>query len=338
MKRRLRAAAAAILVSVTVALSACTSPAPIVPKQSTDATAISEAFKSRGMMDHLKALQDIAGANGGNRASGSSGYEESARYVEEQLRAAGYKPVRQSFTYRDRRSDGQIESFNVLADSVGSAEHTIVVGGHLDSVRNGPGINDNGSGVAAILETALWMAESGTKPVNRVRFAFWGSEEVSLNGSRHYVDELSASEIDQTELNLNLDGVASANGVRFVHDGDGSTFGDGGPDGSKAIEDVFLKYFAENQLAAEATPFDGGSDYAPFLKAGIPAGGLFTGDVGTKTQAQVKSFGGVSGADHDPCYHKSCDTTENVDPELLKEMTGALAYATVAFAMGTPSG
>ena len=158
----------------------------------------------------------------GTGPSGTSGYEESARYVEEQLRAAGYAPVRQTFTFKeDGRRGKTVESFNILADTGGDAGHTVVVGAHLDSVQEGPGINDNGSGVAAVLETARWMKEAGITPANRVRFAFWGGEEDGLYGSQHYVDELSAAEIGQTAANLNVDMVASPNGVRSVHDGDG---------------------------------------------------------------------------------------------------------------------
>ena len=299
-----------------------------------DARTVLAAFKSRGMVDHLKALQSIADANGGTRASGTSGYEESARYVEEQLRAAGYAPVRQTFTFRgDGRGKPRVESFNILADTGGNAAHTVVVGAHLDSVKEGPGINDNGSGVAAVLETARWMKEAGIKPANRVRFAFWGGEEDGLYGSQHYVDELSQAEIGQTAANLNVDMAASPNGVRSVHDGDGSDFGHAGPAGSKAIEDILFRYFQENALPAETTPFDGGSDYDAFLSAGIPGGWLFTGDVEKKSQAQAQSFGGAAGKVLDPCYHEACDTIANTNPELLQEMSGALAYATVAYAM-----
>lgn len=285
-------------------------------------------------MKHLEALQRVAESTGGNRASGTSGYEASARYVEEQLRAAGYKPVRQVFTYRDDRRDTDVETFNILADTAGDRADTIVVGAHLDSVRRGPGINDNGSGVAALLETARWMAETGIKPNNRVRFAFWGAEEVDLLGSQHYVDSLGSSGIAQTMMNLNLDMVASPNGGRFVHDGDGSTFGNAGPAGSDGIEHTFMDYFAQNGFAAEPTIFeDGDSDYWPFLKAGIPTGGLFTGDEDKKTVEQVEEFGGVENDEYDACYHKSCDTLSNIDPKLLNEMAGALGYVTLAYAM-----
>ena len=288
------------------------------------------------MVGHLEALQRIADDNGGNRASGTSGYEASARYVEEQLRAAGYTPVRQTFTFRgEGKSRKQVESFNILADTGGSAENTVVVGGHLDSVREGPGINDNASGVAAILETARWMKESGISPANRVRFAFWGGEEDGLYGSQHYVDELSKTEKAQTAANLNVDMLASPNGVRSIHDGDGSDFGHAGPAGSRAIEELFFRFFAENSLPAETTPFDGGSDYDAFLEAGIPGGGLFSGDVESKTKAQVQAYGGTAGKDLDSCYHKACDTIKNTDAELLQQMSGALAYATASYATAT---
>lgn len=311
---------------------------PLVPVSPVDARTVLAAFKSRGMEDHLKALQQVADANGGNRASGTSGYEESARYIEEQLRAAGYSPVRQTFSFKgEGRGKPKVESFNILADTQGSAERTVVVGAHLDSVKDGPGIDDNGSGVAAVLETARWMKESGITPANRVRFAFWGGEEDGLYGSQHYVDSLSTEERSQTPAYLNVDMVASPNGVRSVHDGDGTDFGHAGPAGSKAMEDIFFRFFKENSLPAETTPFDGGSDYDAFLTAGIPGGGLFTGDEKKKTQAQAQAYGGEAGKHLDPCYHEACDTIANTNTELLKDMSAALAYATAAYAMAKPA-
>jgi aminopeptidase S len=301
------------------------------PAGAVDARAVLEEFKGRGMVEHMEALQRVADDNDGNRASGTSGYEDSARYVEEQLRAAGYAPVRQTFTHRP---DGKrVESFNILADTEGSAENTIVVGGHLDSVEDGPGINDNASGVAALLETARWMKETGITPVNRVRFAFWGAEEDDLDGSRHYVDELSAAEVRRTALYINVDMAASPNGVRSIHDGDGSDFEEAGPKGSREIEDVFFRFFEDNSLPAETTPFDGGSDYEPFLRAGIPVGGIFSGDVETKTKAQAQLYGGVAGKDLDSCYHRACDTMSNTNADLLKDMSAALAYTTATYAL-----
>ena len=77
----------------------------------------------------------------------------------------------------------QITQRNVIAESRGgNPDNVVMAGAHLDSVQRGPGINDNGSGTAAILETAIQMAK--VEPVNKVRFAWWGAEESGLVGSR----------------------------------------------------------------------------------------------------------------------------------------------------------
>ena len=185
---------------------------------------------------------------------------------------------------------------NLIADTkTGNADETVVVGAHLDSVVEGPGINDNGSGTAAILEIAEGMAEQKVKPRRAVRFAFWGAEESGLLGSEHYVTTLPANELTQIYANLNFDMVGSPNYARFVYDGDGSDTPDAGPPGSDVIESVFTRYFASQGLASEPTAFDGRSDYGPFIAAGIPAGGLFTGAEGIKTAEQAAKYGGTAG-------------------------------------------
>ena len=203
----------------------------------------------------------------------------------------------------------------------------------LDSVDEGPGINDNGSGTSAILETALQMAELEIEPVNRVRFAFWGAEEDGLIGSQYYVDHLPKRDLKDIALNLNHDMVGSPNFVRFVYDGDGSAFGVDGPSGSGRIESVFVDYFASQGLATEPTEFDGRSDYDAFINAGIPAGGLFTGAEGIKTAAQAAIYGGTAGAPYDPCYHQACDTIANLSGTALDQMSDAIAHSTLVFAM-----
>ena len=140
---------------------------------------------------------------------------------------------------------------NLLADTpTGRTDRTVVVGGHLDSVGEGPGINDNGSGTAAILETALQMAELGITPENRVRFAFWSGEEDGLLGSDFYVSQLTKREIKGTAVNLNFDMVGSPNAVNFVYDGDGDALGVSGPNGSGLVEDVFTDFFTSQGEAS----------------------------------------------------------------------------------------
>jgi Zn-dependent M28 family amino/carboxypeptidase len=227
---------------------------------------------------------------------------------------------------------------NVIAETPGGRDdRVVVVGAHLDSVPQGPGIQDNGSGSAAILEIAIQMANLGIEPRNKVRFAWWGAEESGLVGSQFYVDSLSKRDIKDIALNLNFDMIGSPNFVRFVYDGDGSDTELSGPNGSKNIESVFLSYFAEQALATEPTAFDGRSDYGPFIAVGIPAGGLFTGAGGIKTEAQVEIYGGTLGDQYDPCYHLACDTFANISLKVLNQNSDAAAHSVLTFAMTTSS-
>ena len=179
------------------------------------------------------------------------------------------------------------------------------------------------------------MAEIGVEPRNKVRFAWWGAEESGLLGAEFYVANLSKRDIKNIALNLNFDMIGSPNFVRFVYDGDGSATPLSGPNGSANIEDVFLRYFDEQGLATEPTAFDGRSDYGPFIEVGIPAGGLFTGAEGIKTEEQAAIYGGAAGDQYDPCYHLACDTFDNISLEVLDQNSDAIAHAVMTFAMTT---
>jgi Zn-dependent M28 family amino/carboxypeptidase len=161
------------------------------------------------------------------------------------------------------------------------------------------------------------------------------------------VQSLSNAQKDAIALNLNFDMVGSPNFVRFVYDGDNSAFPPGGgvqagPPGSGAIEQTFTDYFASQGLANEPTPFNGRSDYGPFITTtspahpnGIPAGGLFTGAEGIKTAAQAATYGGTAGIAYDPCYHQACDTFANFSGAALDQMSDAAAHAVITFANST---
>lgn len=224
------------------------------------------------------------------------------------------------------------ETFNLIAKTKkGDPTKQVVVGAHLDSVDEGPGINDNGSGSATILEVALQLAKTKSVPKNQIVFAWWSGEEDGLQGSNYYVSQLTDEQAANTALNLNFDMVGSVNAVRFVYDGDGDAFGTAGPEGSAQIEKVFNDYFASQGLATAPTAFDGRSDYFGFINAGIPAGGLFTGAEGIKTAEQAATFGGTAGEPYDPCYHQACDTIQNVDKKVLEQMADAVAHAVYTF-------
>ena len=226
-----------------------------------------------------------------------------------------------------------IDTENVIAtSSTGAAGRQIVVGAHLDSVSAGPGINDNGTGTATNLEVALVIAELGIQPQNQLKFAFWGGEEDGLLGSTHYVENLTARQLANTELNLNFDMLGSTNFVRFVYDGDGDAFGTTGPVGSSGIEKTFNDYFASQGLATSPTAFDGRSDYKAFIDNDIPAGGLFSGAESAKTAEEAVIYGGTAGVAYDACYHQACDTIANVNNDALDQMSDAVAHTVLVYA------
>jgi Zn-dependent M28 family amino/carboxypeptidase len=229
-----------------------------------------------------------------------------------------------------------ISQYNVLAESKqGNPNNVVMLGAHLDSVDEGPGINDNGSGSAALVEVAEQMAK--TKPRNMVRFAWWGAEEAGLIGSTEYVVGLSQQELDRITLYLNFDMIGSPNHVFFVYDGDNSdAVGAGaGPAGSAQIEKTFERYFAGAGLPFKGTDFSGRSDYGPFIAAGIPSGGLFTGAEGIKTPEEAGIWGGTAGVAYDPCYHQACDTYANNNDAALHANSDGVAYAALQYAMST---
>jgi Zn-dependent M28 family amino/carboxypeptidase len=191
----------------------------------------------------------------------------------------------------------------------GDPNHVVIVGGHLDSVPAGPGINDDGSGVAAMLTMAEELAKPSNRPRQKVRFMWFGAEENGLVGSSYYAANLSQAEVDKVDVMLDYDMLASANYIRMVYDGDGNAEpgNPAGPEGSGKVEQVFDDWFTSKGLQSARTPFDGRSDYVGFTLRGIPAGGVFAGAEGIKTPEEEAIYGGAAGAWYDPCYHQICD-------------------------------
>ncbi|WP_432188897.1 M28 family metallopeptidase [Streptomyces sp. Tue6028] len=260
---------------------------------------------------HLAQLQSIATANGGNRAHGRAGYKASIDYVKAKLDAAGFTTTLQQFTSSGRTG------YNLIADWPGGDSNQVVMAGsHLDSVTAGPGINDNGSGSAAVLETALAVSRAQYKPTKHLRFAWWGAEELGMVGSRYYVNNLSSANRSKISGYLNFDMIGSPNPGYFVYDDD------------PAIEKALKDYFTGLGIATEPeTEGDGRSDHAPFKNADIPVGGLFSGADYVKTTAQAAKWGGTAGQPFDRCYHSSCDTTSNINDTALDRNGDALAHA-----------
>lgn len=251
--------------------------------------------------------------------------------------AAAAGPVEVTLDARVRFE--QVESFNVLAETrAGRDDNVVMLGAHLDGVEEGAGINDNGTGSAAILEVAVQL---GRLPYlnNTVRFAWWGAEELGLVGSTAYVDELATQpgELDRIATYLNFDMVGSPNYVIGVYDADESTYPApvAVPPGSTQTEDVLTGWFDAIDQPWVDTEFSGRSDYQAFIENGIPASGLFTGADDIKTEEEVALFGGTAGIPHDPNYHSPADDITNVNAEALGIMTAAIGYATLSLAFDT---
>jgi Zn-dependent M28 family amino/carboxypeptidase len=231
-----------------------------------------------------------------------------------------------------------LPTFNVIAEKAGAnTDNVVMAGAHLDSVLDGPGINDNGSGSAAILEVAQQIAKLPTQ--NSVRFAWWGAEESGLVGSTNYVAGMSQAEKDRIALYLNFDMIGSPNYIFMTQDADQSTFTApvAVPDGSVEIEDLFESFYTLRGEPYDDAAFDGRSDYQAFILNDIPAGGLFTGAEVPKTAEQQSIWGGTTGVPFDPCYHEACDTFANNDDHALDVNADAIAFAILTYAYSTES-
>jgi hypothetical protein len=188
---------------------------------------------------------------------------------------------------------------NIFAETIGGDEsNTIMLGAHLDSVRAGPGINDDGSGSTLVLE--LFKALQSYDVKNKIRVAWWGAEEEGMIGSRFYTRNLTSPNINNILVYLNFDMVAR--GFFGVFDGDGKVHGLKAPVGSDVVEKLFVNALQGRGINVTYAQMRGGSDYNGFMNfLRKPIGGLTTG----------------SGFEQDPCYHKSCDRIENINQFIL---------------------
>ncbi|EDQ92668.1 uncharacterized protein MONBRDRAFT_35713 [Monosiga brevicollis MX1] len=249
-----------------------------------------------------------------------------------------------------------VPSANLIVDTLdGDPANTLVVGAHLDSVDAGPGVNDNGSGSAAVLAMVSVMGAKNMKPRNRIRFCWWGAEEEGLIGSRSYLRKLNATdpaEFQRLKANLNFDMLASPNAVHLVYDG--MTAPPSSRAGSVQLQKLFETFFNRSQVKYKIQPFSttGGSDYFPFIHSGqcfcyagvtvksrrcshlndrdltgIPAGSIATGAGTEKTPMERDTYGGTANAAYDTCYHQSCDTLQNINKNVYDVQLAAASFA-----------
>ncbi|MFD5418540.1 M28 family peptidase [Streptomyces sp. NPDC127069] len=272
---------------------------------------------------HLNQLGTIATQNGGNRRAGSGGHTQSLAYIKGKLQAAGYTVTEQNCTSCTYPSN------NLIADWPGGPDdQTVMFGAHLDSVSAGPGINDNGSGSATLLENALVLAQKNPTMTKHVRFAWWTDEEQGLNGSKFYVGQLSSAQRAAIKGYYNFDMVGSPNGGYFINNLNSTTAA------------PLKAYWTSLNLAPEEnTEGQGRSDDYSFQQAGIPTSGYAAGASARKTSAQASKWGGTANAAYDSCYHSSCDTPNNINATVLDRSADGVAYAIwkQAVGSGTPA-
>lgn len=249
---------------------------------------------------------------------------------------AGQSLARPGSTARVAVAFRQVTDFNVIGELKGEVDDNVVMAGaHLDSVPAGPGINDNGSGSAGLLDVVEAM--SNHKPHNTVRFAWWGAEEIGLLGSSAWVAQRTQAEKDEIALYLNFDMIGSPNYYLGIYDANESSFVAPVPvpEGSEDIERTLESFYTVRNAPYDDSAFSGRSDYQAFINNGIPSGGLFTGAEVVKTAEQQAIWGGVAGESFDQCYHQACDTIDNVDQEALDVNSDAVAFAVLTYAYST---
>lgn len=227
----------------------------------------------------------------------------------------------------------QVTDFNVSAATVdGDPAHGLHIGAHLDSVAAGPGINDNGSGTAFVLESALQLAQLEVTLERQVVFHWWGAEELGLIGSYAWISGQTDAQLDAIDAYLNFDMMGSPNGSAQLYDGDGSADPSkwdhpaGMPGGSDAIEAMFDTWFDHVDQRTSPVALGVPSDSYGFVYVGVPTGGLFSGADDTKSNAEAQAWGGNGGRPYDACYHLGCDTVTNIDPVLYEALGHAGAY------------
>jgi hypothetical protein len=235
--------------------------------------------------------------------------------------------------------------YNVIADSpYGDPHHVVVIDAHLDAIY-GAGILDNASGSTSILEVALDLAK--TRTVNRLRYIWFGGEEIGLLGSRYYTTHLTQEELHDLAFDVDADVTATPNYDILIADPAHATkvkrFPHNVVPESKIGNDYFKDFFDTGGVIARPARFgnDGTDSYA-FSLAGVPNSGILTEQDCCKHPWETKVWGGFLGnyegkipSFNGGCVdnpHRWCDNLSNNDPFVLELATKAVAYVTFKLA------
>lgn len=209
-------------------------------------------------------------------------------------------PVKLALDVRNTFDTSPYRERNVIADLPGrDADEVVLLGAHYDSWDPAEGADDDGSGVAAVLEAARILKTLGVLPRRTIRFAFFSGEEEATLGSRAYV-AAHEKELDRLRAVLVMDSGAGAPRGVELH-------------GRADLEAPVKKLLAPfASLGVTGTTLDASfdRDHAPFLVAGVPAMTLW-----------------VEPGSYDEHHHTVTDTFDKVDPRLLALDTAVMAIA-----------
>jgi hypothetical protein len=259
---------------------------------------------------------DASGARGPVRGTlGAPGVRIPVVAVDADGGAALARAGRRAVRVRVDAVSAQRSGRNVIAELPGgdAGGPVVMAGAHLDSVPDGPGVNDDGSGVAALLALAERIA-AGERPRTTLRLGFWTAEELGLYGSRRYVQTLRDTERRRLRSYVNLDMVASPNAVLETY-------------GSGDTEAALRRALDARGPVPDRSSIGGASDHAAFQRAGVEIGGVFTGASERVAAAEARHFGADAGRPADPCYHRACDTLSNANRPILERVTDAVEAA-----------
>ncbi|KAI5865139.1 Zn-dependent exopeptidase [Durotheca rogersii] len=249
---------------------------------------------------------------------------EEARPIVEKLKAG---TAVDAIAYIDSEVK-KIETTNIIAQTIGGdPNNCVMLGAHSDSVAEGPGINDDGSGSLTLLEVATRLTSYRVN--NCVRFAWWAGEEEGLLGSDYYVAVLPREENLRIRLFMDYDMMGSPNFAYQVYNATNAA----NPAGSEELRDLYVEWYTAHGLNNTFIPFDGRSDYDAFIRNGIPGGGIATGAEGVKTDGEQVLFGGKAGDWYDPCYHQLCDDVSNVNQTAWLVNTQLVAHSVATYAI-----
>lgn len=324
---------AALILCSTCVLTACqpnsnSSKNPATQEQINSQSFENISLNTENMLGYLKDFQAIADHHQGNRAVGSSGGQASADYILKQLKKSGYQVEKIPFENRDK-----VTGHNIVVDIPGQDQDSIVMlGAHYDSVKMGPGINDNASGTVLLLDLIDQIAQHKLTPKQSIRIAFWDSEEAGIGGSQAYVNGLNDAQLKQIKAYINIDMVGTKDGEVLIADADRSTIVELEKtlkqsemraeeyqpilDALRAIPahagDIVLEQQLKDFLGSKKVKFKEdlsiltATDALPFLgKVPVASLTLFN----EQMKGDVLEFA--------PCYHQACDTIEQVDPQSL---------------------